>query len=363
MALRTVLTILLSISFIAASVAGAGYARSSLDVGFEPQYQTGGSHYSSTGRLIGDYADAVKVNFKLHGTQEISVYTSKSTVGEVIDNLSLSIAENDVVDCDLSTPVADGMTVSVNRLDVKTRDEISTVPFETVVKKTSDLSSGTTKVSQQGKDGTLKKTYKETYVNGVLAESVLESETYTVKPQNKIVLQGTYVETRAAESTASAVKDVAALAPQTTAAQTTAPKTQTAAPQSTTAPQTTAPSSSSGGYETEVGGTSGGVYVNAKGESVEYAYYIDVKATAYSYEAGTITATGKYPVFGMFAADPKVIPYHTKCYIVGNYGDYGYQVMEDCGGNIKGNRIDIFMPSEADCRAFGVRQMRVYILK
>ncbi|WP_332306873.1 3D domain-containing protein [Syntrophaceticus schinkii] len=33
------------------------------------------------------------------------------------------------------------------------------------------------------------------------------------------------------------------------------------------------------------------------------------------------------------------------------------------GVAIKGNRIDVFLPSEAECRRWGVRTVKVYILE
>jgi len=37
-------------------------------------------------------------------------------------------------------------------------------------------------------------------------------------------------------------------------------------------------------------------------------------------------------------------------------------VAEDCGGAIKGNRIDLYFDTVAECSKFGVRQAMVYFL-
>lgn len=74
---------------------------------------------------------------------------------------------------------------------------------------------------------------------------------------------------------------------------------------------------------------------------------------------GKITSTGKIPKQGRtIAVDPKVIPYGTKVKIKG----LGTFIVEDCGGAIKGNRIDIYFESHADTERFGVQRRTVFIL-
>lgn len=84
-----------------------------------------------------------------------------------------------------------------------------------------------------------------------------------------------------------------------------------------------------------------------------------VSATAYSGDG--ITSTGKVPKVGRtIAVDPKVIPYGTRVYIPALGQTY---IAEDCGGAIKGNKIDIFMSSEEKCISWGVRNIEIKILK
>jgi 3D (Asp-Asp-Asp) domain-containing protein len=84
-----------------------------------------------------------------------------------------------------------------------------------------------------------------------------------------------------------------------------------------------------------------------------------VSATAYA--GDSITATGTTPKVGRtIAVDPSIIPYGTRVYIPALGGTY---VAEDCGGGIKGNRIDIFMGSESQCNSWGVRSIEIQILK
>lgn len=73
----------------------------------------------------------------------------------------------------------------------------------------------------------------------------------------------------------------------------------------------------------------------------------------------THTATGTTPTAGRtIAVDPKVIPYGSKVVINGNT-----YIAEDCGGAIKGKRIDIFCPTHAEALEFGIQYADVTILK
>lgn len=81
-------------------------------------------------------------------------------------------------------------------------------------------------------------------------------------------------------------------------------------------------------------------------------------STAYGPSAGSFTATGHRVARGIVAVDPRVIPLGSRVYVDG----YGHARALDVGGAIKGNRIDVFFPSEADCRRWGVRSVKVYIL-
>ena len=92
--------------------------------------------------------------------------------------------------------------------------------------------------------------------------------------------------------------------------------------------------------------------------NLENATPLQVKATAYA--GDTITSTGTVPKAGYtIAVDPSVIPYGTRVYIPEFDKVF---VAEDCGSAIKGNRIDIFMESEAKCNEWGVRNITIQIL-
>ncbi|MEH7481183.1 3D domain-containing protein, partial [Neobacillus drentensis] len=105
--------------------------------------------------------------------------------------------------------------------------------------------------------------------------------------------------------------------------------------------------------------------VEAASTSNSSSKEITVKATAYTAScegcSGT-TATGinlkANPNAKVIAVDPAVIPLGSKVYVEG----YGEAIAGDTGGAIKGNRIDVFIPSEQDAINFGVKQLNVEIL-
>ncbi len=84
---------------------------------------------------------------------------------------------------------------------------------------------------------------------------------------------------------------------------------------------------------------------------------LEVVATAYTH-TGNKTFTGVWPKVGTVAVDPRVIPLGSRLYVEG----YGFGVAQDTGGFIKGNRIDVFLETEAETRRWGRKPVKVYIL-
>jgi 3D (Asp-Asp-Asp) domain-containing protein len=70
-----------------------------------------------------------------------------------------------------------------------------------------------------------------------------------------------------------------------------------------------------------------------------------------------ITSTGTRARHGTLASDPSVYPYGTVMFIPG----YGYGRVEDCGGAIKGDRLDLFFTSHRSALEWGRRTLRADI--
>ncbi|MBQ7014523.1 MAG: G5 domain-containing protein [Clostridia bacterium] len=101
------------------------------------------------------------------------------------------------------------------------------------------------------------------------------------------------------------------------------------------------------------------------GAPTKYVAKLDVSLTAYAYEevGGQVTYTGDPTQVGYVAVDRNVIPMHSYLYIVTDDGFvYGYCYAKDTGGAIKGNKIDLFLPSMTDMNNFGRVNGTVYII-
>ncbi|WP_416828352.1 3D domain-containing protein [Ectobacillus polymachus] len=99
---------------------------------------------------------------------------------------------------------------------------------------------------------------------------------------------------------------------------------------------------------------------------VAAAKEIQVVATSYcASEAGNsdLTAAGydiqKNPGMKLIAVDPKVIPLGTKVWVEG----YGEAIAGDTGGAIKGNRIDVLLPTLDQANQWGRKTVTVRILE
>lgn len=92
---------------------------------------------------------------------------------------------------------------------------------------------------------------------------------------------------------------------------------------------------------------------------------LTVSATAYTANCkgcSGITATGvnlkANPNIKLIAVDPNVIPLGSKVYVEG----YGYATANDTGGAIKGNKIDVFIPSQKEAENWGRKTVKVKVL-
>lgn len=258
-------------------------------------------------------AGRCEVTIKYHGQTTRTVSTGE-TVQQLLDRLGLTLSGEDVVSHGMEDKVVDGMELRIDR--IVTAEEVYSSVLSHSVTQCIDptLPEGTRKVLRSGEDGELRLEAEVTYKNGVESEKTILSQTVTRAPVTEIIALGT---AREEKTDAPVIAD--------------------------------------------------GFITLPTGEVLTYTGTATVRATAYTHtDAGCdlITATGTTVRWGTVAVDPRYIPYGTRMFIAASNGSYiyGIAVAEDCGGDIKGDRMDLYMPTYEQCMEFGRRVCTVYFL-
>ena len=271
------------------------------------------------------------VKIVLQNGYEMTALTSKTKVSDILEENNIILEDSQKTIPDLDSEIAAGETIKItdksyNEVQIakisedgvetsldqllenyapvteKIVVEQVTIPYETVTKNTTNATTGTTnKVLQQGKDGLKEVTYKVKYQNEVEIEKTVISEVVITEPVDKIVQ---------------------------------VQKVQTS--RSSTLPRTSSSSTT--------GGTT-------------------YKITAYcpcSKCCGKTTgrtASGTKATAGRTVAASSKFAFGTKL----NIGGHIYTV-EDRGGAVNGNKIDIFVNTHAEALQWGVRYMNVSVV-
>lgn len=275
--------------------------------------------------------DLKDIKITLQNGYEMSTMTSKSTVSEILEENNIILNEDQKTIPDLDSEISSGDTIKItdksyNEVQIAKISEegIETslnqllenyapvtekivveqvaIPYETITKNTTGTSTETTnKVVQEGKDGIKEVTYKVKYQNDVEIEKSVISEVVIQEPVNKII----QVQKKATS-------------------------------RSSTLPRTSSSSS-----------TGGTVY----------------KITAYCPcskccgKSTGRTASGTKATAGRTVAASSKFAFGTKL----NIGGHVYTV-EDRGGAVTGNKIDIFVNSHAEALQWGVRYLNVSVV-
>ena len=237
-------------------------------------------------------------------------FSVNNTVKEVLQDFKIELGEKDYTFPELSSTIAPNSTIKLFQVKEVIETEDTIIPFESQITKNRNIEAGVINVIQEGKDGLRRSHIQKEYVNGILSSSVIVKDEIVSEPVTHIVEKGD--------------RDF---------------------------------------------------IVTSRGQT-RYKTAITMEATAYDLSFAStgkrpgdryygITASGTQARPGAVAVDPRVIPLGTKLYIQSLDGtkDYGFAIAEDTGGAIKGNRIDLFFQSNAQCKSFGRRNVKVYILK
>lgn len=282
------------------------------------------------------------------GAQSV-IGTYGETTGSLLARMGITPGTGDTLSCSSETQTYDGMTIELVHTETRIEEEDTTVPYPVNYYEDPDLEPGAEIVLVAGQNGLTHVKSEVTYRNGKEVSRVIVQETVKTKPVTQLVIRG--VDRTIMEQPADPEP-----------AEQEAP----AASSGTASGSSSSGSSSSGGSRYDGSAeTSGNVIMTSSGESYTYVDVMTCSATAYTCE-GYVghTYSGTLARVGAIAVDPTVIPLGTKMYVVSNDGQYayGYCVAEDIGGGIKGNKIDLYFDTYAECWDFGVRMCTVYIL-
>lgn len=280
----------------------------------------------------------------LYGGKTLTVATYGETVECLLNRMEFRLTENDTVSEAMSAMTYDGMTLTISR--EITEEETYTLPvaYETEYCYDASLAEGQQVVLTQGAEGQIRYTASVHYVDGREVSRTVTSETLISQPVNALIAIGSLAELPEYAPTPEIVEPEPVKPAE--------PKPEPA-PEATPTPGTPI--------------IGDGIIITPDGETLTYTRAEQFVATAYhNSDPGCTewTATGTLCRVGAIAVDPKVIPYGTRMYIVTNDGEYiyGIAVAEDCGGAIKGNRVDLYFDSVDECWTFGIRDCTIYFL-
>lgn len=247
-----------------------------------------------------------------------AVSSAAANVGEMLNEVGITLRENDEVEPSLDTPLSENLTVNVLRVEYNSYEKEETISFTKKTEYSASMEKGTSKVTQKGVDGQKSVVYKEKIVNGEVVKTTVESEKEILAPVPQITTVGTKT-----VGNTTVIKNSAAIS------------------------ELQMPSNYT---------------LDSNGIPTNYKYTISGRSAAYCIPGGT-TSTGKKVKPGYVAVDPNKIPYGTKMYIVSDDGIvYGYAIAADTGSFSSSIIVDLYMNSTSQCYSWGSRNVTIYVL-
>ncbi len=271
---------------------------------------------------------------------ETTVMTSKTIVSDILEENHIILEADEEVFPNLDSNIDLTKTITISKATAEKKiiaeevESVSTeeilgnyvtvtekiiteqieIPFETITKDVSSSGTDTTnKVLQEGENGLKEVKYKARFQDDIEIEKQMISETVIKEPVDKIVQISTKVTARSSRSRASSGTISASVEG----------KTPTVVTLNTSA---YCAASCGGNTKTASGATASSWYTVAAGRG---------------YPAGTII----------------YIPYFA------NKPNGGWFVVQDTGGAITNNHLDIWMDSMSECLSFGRRNLECHIYR
>ncbi len=114
-----------------------------------------------------------------------------STVAEALQQLEVTVGSLDRVSPAADTVIADGMTVTVNRVEKKTATETQAIAFKVTNQDDATLAKGARKTTTPGTAGQQTSTFDEVWVDGQLESRTQTGTQVTANPVDQVVAVGT----------------------------------------------------------------------------------------------------------------------------------------------------------------------------
>lgn len=301
----------------------------------------------------GNTVSRAKVFYLNTGGNRYEIKTTEYTVGDALYADGFVIGKFDEVIPDVEAPVSSGLEVYVTRVYVDLVTLNEELPFETETVENPDKPFGTRTVIQEGVNGTVVRTFKKVTKENAGVTAALIGETVSVEATPEIVEVGTK-KNPDMPTNVIPPDGTMSLTPGKTA---------------DGIPYSALPAMAQSNSASIVTGNT----VKTPYGTFTFTKKIPCEATAYEGSAASNgkwagqTATGRKPIYGVIAVDPKVIPLNTKVYVESADGGkswiYGFAVAGDTGGAIKGKRVDLCYSNLSQCYDFGRRNCVVYLLE
>ena len=278
------------------------------------------------------------------GGNEKEVWTTASTVEEVLNQQKITLSPLDELKPALNEPLAADMPVRVIRVEKVTDYKDKKIDYSVETRKDDSLPKGEKRTLRDGEDGLITQKYEVTLKNGEVAARELLEETVEKESRNQVVAIGTKAEKGKKVSDAEHADRSLRTASQSARKAPVQKEISKKPSNRSTSEEVTAASRDSQSNKEET------LYMHATAYTAQCTGCSGVTATG-------INLNGN-PDKKVIAVDPDVIPLGSRVWVEG----YGYAIAGDTGGAINGKRIDLFVPDKEQALSFGRQQVKVKVL-
>ncbi|MBO5478231.1 MAG: G5 domain-containing protein [Clostridia bacterium] len=304
---------------------------------------------------VGVMATNIKLNnvkIVLSNNYEMNVLTTKTKVSDILEENHIVVLPEENVMPNMDSQISENRTITITKSLEEGQDVIKLaeansevsmeqllgdyvpviekiiteqveIPFETITKDSSNGTDGTNKILTKGKNGLKEITYRAKFKNDIEIERTVLSETIITEPVNQVV----QVNKKAVTSRSSSER-TASVNPASTATSSLAQKV-------------------------------AGITPTVKNFNTS-AYCACMKCCG---KTNGITSSGAKASSWCTLAAGKAYPIGTIIYIpyFKNKPNGGWFIVQDRGGAISNNRLDVYMGTHSQALQFGRRNLECYV--